>query len=149
MGTYAAVFPRRRVTLLLFFVLPVTLSARALIFGFGVVTLVALIVGAGEGQIAHAAHLAGGVAGYLYGRAVLGGNGWAAGTRQGWRRTTAAWHAKRRGWRVVDAEARGSSPTEPRRNVDDLLDKIKRGGLESLTREERDALERASRGDVE
>lgn len=138
MGTFAALFPHKRITLLLFFVLPLTMSARTLIFGFGVVTLVAMIVGAGEGQVAHAAHLAGGVAGYVYGRWLL-----ARGRGRG--------GAKARGSGSGQSVLRGPWSAPPpvappeSTDVDTILDKVKREGLGSLTNNEREALERASR----
>lgn len=63
-GAFAALFPRREV-LVLVVVWPVTLKARTLAVLLGVVTLAAAIVGLG--QVAYAAHLAGGAAGYAFG----------------------------------------------------------------------------------
>lgn len=127
-GAYAGLFPNRRVTLLLFFVFPITLQSRVLALFLGVSTLADMLFGQG-GQVAHAAHLFGGLAGYAYGRILLKTPGPAA---------------PRRGRRL-------SFTSRPRRSaaengdgmpaLDDLLDKITRRGLGSLTPAERRALQ--------
>jgi len=63
-GAYAALFPRRE-TLVLVLFWPVTLKARTLAIVLGVATVGAAVIGLG--QVAYAAHLAGGAAGYVYG----------------------------------------------------------------------------------
>jgi membrane associated rhomboid family serine protease len=65
-GAFAALFPKRQITLLVMFVLPVTVRAGVLALMLGLVTIVSLI--AGDGNVAHGAHLGGGVAGYIYGK---------------------------------------------------------------------------------
>ena len=66
-GASAAVFaPARRLTLLLFFVIPLNMSARTLAVVLMVATVVLMVVG--WGQVAHSAHLVGGVTGWLMGR---------------------------------------------------------------------------------
>ncbi len=71
-GACAALFPRRRV--LLFLVWPVRANRFAAVLG--ILTVVFLIYGLGN--VAHLTHLAGGVAGYLYGRR-LSADGWGDG----------------------------------------------------------------------
>ncbi len=68
-GACAALFPRRR--LLLFFVWPV--RTRRLAIALGVCAVVFALYGLGN--IAHLTHLAGGIAGYFYGRQ-LAKEGW-------------------------------------------------------------------------
>jgi len=121
MGAFAAILPERRITLLLFFVLPVNVKARTMAIGLGIITVLSLM--RGDGSIAHAAHLAGGLAGYLYGRRTRGTR-----SSPGWRRPSS------------DEE---SLPTAE--EIDGILEKITRQGIGSLSRSERDALERASR----
>jgi len=67
-GAYAAWFPRRETVVLLFF-FPVRMRARtlAIVLGLATIAEAALL----RSQIAYAAHLAGGVAGYLYGLGLL------------------------------------------------------------------------------
>jgi len=63
-GSYAALFPRREVVLLLFFVVPIRMRASRLAW-----VLVAITIGEAilfSGRIAYAAHLAGCLAGYFY-----------------------------------------------------------------------------------
>jgi hypothetical protein len=140
LGIFGAMYPTRQVTLLVFFILPVTLKARNLVFVLMAVTVIFLIKD--TGNVAHASHLAGGVAGYLYGR-----------TRR---------FAPEAGYAVVSTPSRsllhrlqfwkrphlkihrmepGISPEE----IDAVLDKINRFGYSSLDRTEMDILDRASR----
>jgi len=65
-GAYAALAPRRELLLLVFFVIPLRMQARTLALLLMLVTVVQLV--AGWGQIAYAAHLIGGGAGYLLAR---------------------------------------------------------------------------------
>lgn len=63
-GAYAALFPRREIIVLILF-WPVTLKARTLMIWLGVTTVGAAVIGLG--QVAYAAHLAGGAVGYMCG----------------------------------------------------------------------------------
>ena len=64
-GAFAALFPRAQVYVLLFFVLPLRLKARSLAIVLGVLTILDAVFL--QLQVAYAAHLAGGVVGYLIG----------------------------------------------------------------------------------
>ncbi len=140
-GTFAALYPRRQLTLLVFYVLPVTLTARTLALVIGGFSL--LFLGSDAGGIAHAAHLAGGIAGYVYGLTLCGqglrGVDWRFG------RMLSDWMARRRRthFRVVP------KPTvdEPVdwQAVDRILFKVRATGMQSLTSAEREILDRASR----
>lgn len=138
-GAFAALFPHRKLTLLLFFVIPVTTSARNLAIVFGVGTLLMLRIGGGG--VAHAAHLAGGIAGYLYGHHIAGSVQYGRGGQKGWLLSSLRAWFRRRQYTVVDG------PEEPVdwTDVDAVLDKIQREGVNSLTRKEKDLLDRASR----
>ena len=140
MGAFAALFPERRITLLLFFVLPVTMTARVLVIVLAAVAVLLLM--GGGGNAAHAAHLVGGVAGYAYGRPWRRRGGWAGGGGSLGERL-ADWRARwrRRALKLVAPEELPPDPEE----VDRILEKIKVQGLDRLTRRERRALERASR----
>ncbi len=63
-GAYAALFPQRVVYVLLVFI-PVKLKARSLAWVLGALTVAEAVFV--QSQVAYAAHLAGGLAGYLYG----------------------------------------------------------------------------------
>jgi len=142
-GAFAALFPERQITLLLFLVFPITMTARTM--ALGMVTLTMLMLVSGSGNIAHAAHLAGGLAGYFYGRY--------------WMRTAANWwtygHPLRRGESTGGDQHEGSAgwsrlfkresdPPDPE-EVDRILEKIKAHGIGSLSHREREILDRASR----
>lgn len=63
-AVYAALFPERQFTLLIFFVLPVTVRAKTLLFWGVVLAIVGALVP--MGNVAHAAHLGGMLGGLLY-----------------------------------------------------------------------------------
>jgi membrane associated rhomboid family serine protease len=67
-GAYAALFPRRE-TVVLVLVFPVRMRARTLAVFLGLATIVEAVLL--RSQIAYAAHLAGGIAGYVYGLGLL------------------------------------------------------------------------------
>jgi membrane associated rhomboid family serine protease len=118
-----------RLTLLLFFVLPVPLWAAALLF---VVIEATLLLERGGG-IAHSAHLGGALYGFLYYRygggieRILGG--------------FETWQARRR-QREADESRRDEE--ELRRQVDRILDKVNREGMAALSDGERRFLKEAS-----
>jgi membrane associated rhomboid family serine protease len=144
-GAFAALYPNRQITLLVFFVIPVTMTARMMALLFGGFSL--LMLGDGS-SIAHAAHLAGGIAGYLYGMQLL--------------RSVHSFHQSSHDMRWKNIRPREwlaklrrsqlrvwDSPTEDKpvdwERVDAILIKIKAQGFGSLTESERKELDRASR----
>jgi len=141
MGAFAAVYPDRRVVL---FPFPIVMTMRMLAVVLGGIALLYLI--AGGGRIAHAAHLAGGVAGYVYGRRKLwlhgvrsrGGPGAIGSVSRLWEQFRA--NRRRRSYRVL---SRKQEPPD-REEVDRILDKIVKEGIGSLSRGEREVLQRAS-----
>ncbi|MDA0578374.1 MAG: rhomboid family intramembrane serine protease [Verrucomicrobia bacterium] len=133
-AAFAALETGRRLSFVIFPIpWPITMTARNWVLAYGGVTVLLLIwsqssVAEGlhmQGNIAHAAHLLGGVTGYLYGRHAqktdLGGAG--------------------RGGTVGFPEEPAHDPVE----VDRILEKIRAEGMQSLTERERDVLEQASR----
>lgn len=128
LGAFAALFPNRMITLLVFFVLPVTMKAWVLAVSLAGVELLFLLSSPGGG-IAYSAHLAGGIAGYLYATIVFRRGGAGARFDLSRVRTMLA------GWRSPASE----------QEIDRVLDKVSREGIHSLTRRERETLERASR----
>ncbi len=125
---YGLLFARRQITLLVFFVLPVTLEARVFVAVFAVLELLWGV--SGQSGIAHFAHLGGMLVGWiyfkllrdrlrpaLYGKPVLG--------------------ALRDRWRS------GSEQSDQER-LDQILDKINRFGIHTLTDGERRFLEKMS-----
>jgi len=152
LGTYAAFFPQRRITLLLFFVVPLTMTARVMAIGFAVISLLSVMSG-NDGGVAHMAHLAGGIAGYLYGWRTKKTKGFLFGTEWSrWSPFSKDWFGtvragmRRRNMRLMDPEP-GYKPE--REEIDKILEKVNRQGISSLTRWERQVLERASANGVD
>ncbi len=145
-GAFAALYPHRQITLLVFFVLPVTLKARTLALIIGAMSL--LLLRGNTGGIAHAAHLAGGVAGYLYGMRIGGGHvpGWPGESGRQWWQGLSSLRARmrRQQFKVFTTPLEDEGPVDWN-EVDRILVKVKTLGMGSLTRGERDVLDRASR----
>jgi membrane associated rhomboid family serine protease len=147
LGAFAALFPRREITLLIFFVLPVTMTARVLAIGLAAVSFFSLF-GTQAGGIAHAAHLAGGLAGYLYAARLA--RLYAFGLYDSYTDDMAGENVHRLGWltriknRVAAALPRRKTEMEAKEEVDRVLDKMIAGGYGSLSRREREVLNRAS-----
>jgi membrane associated rhomboid family serine protease len=133
---YAMLFPNNRITLLLAFVIPVTMKARTMAMGCALLTILHILATPiGEGGTAHFAHLGGLVFGFLY---VKFGDGF----EMMWRR--------RRGRRAerrlhARSENRESYDRFMKEEVDPILDKISRDGVDSLTRDEKATLRRAQK----
>lgn len=144
LGTFAALYPHRQITLLVFFVLPVTLTARTLVIIVGVVSV--LLLRSEAGGIAHAAHLAGGAAGYFYGwRLARGRYRGVAAPPWNLQRLFSHWRARmRRGQFRVMGTPMDDGPVDWA-DVDRVLLKVKALGMGALTKADRDVLDRASR----
>ena len=95
------------------------------------------------GNFAHAAHLAGGVAGYLYGRGIRKEN---AGKKQfNWRavfRQRINTRFRRKNIRIIPNDSSRVVLSED--EVNTLLEKISKKGIGSLSQHEREILDRAS-----
>jgi membrane associated rhomboid family serine protease len=133
LAAFATLYPRRRLTLLVFFIFPVTLMAWQLVAGLALVEF--MLAGRDQASgIAHTAHLAGAFAGFLY-------------IDQLFEST----HLRRLWGRLRDyvaqrpAAPRAAPPPPDQAEVDRILDKISAQGIQSLTRAERQTLHRASR----
>ena len=134
---FATLMPERQITLLLFFILPVTMKAKWWAWIAVAVVAYESLMEANSG-IAHLAHLGGVVVGYVF----IKWLGWGNPSRlvdtlqAAARPVTRLWEERRR---------RKEMPPEEfiRTQVDPILDKISREGIHSLTREERRILEQA------
>lgn len=126
---YAVYYPDRRI--LLFFVIPV--RAWMLVAGFAVISLV---LGFTQGSgIAHFVHLGGIVVAFAYLRGVPYANGWLD-----LQKSMAAERTQRR-----RAEQRAARTRLFNEQIDPILDKISKNGMESLTQAERRLLEQAAK----
>ena len=123
LGAYGHLFPDR--IILVFFIIP--MRVRYFVWVVAALDLYGAIVGGARSNVAHLAHIGGLFTGILM-------------MRRGW---------YRRPWLDLEGRQRRSAlerERRTRRRVDELLDKISREGLNSLSREEREFLERARRG---
>jgi membrane associated rhomboid family serine protease len=132
---FATLFPEREVTLLVFFVLPVTLKAKYLALIAVAVDIWPLLSRANT-NVAHFAHLGGAALGYIYIKALGYGATprwmlWCQSLRD-------AMRARRR-----PPRCELSQDEFIRQEVDPILDKISREGMQSLTKRERKILESA------
>jgi membrane associated rhomboid family serine protease len=145
-AAFAVLFPERELVMLLFFIIPIRLSAKMLLMLSAVIT-VALIVFPLD-HVANAAHLGGMLTGVIFIRQFIQGR-W---SRSGFPSGGAApgefisgWVGKSSLWRSAS-----NKPDEDLSNdefvkseVDPILEKISRRGIQSLTERERQILEKA------
>jgi hypothetical protein len=132
---FTTIYPEVRLTMLLFFVIPVRLKAKHLAFGLVVISVLMAVTGTG-GNVGHIAHLGGCLVGWLYARRL--GHGSAL---------------KMPDWNPFQTRASkppaGSDSDEyVSAQIDPILDKILHEGMHSLTDHERRILERG-RGLIE
>ncbi len=147
---YACLHPRRPITLLLFFVLPVTLLPIWLLAIVGGIDVLGLLFrelpsGGLSGNVAHSAHLGGLAAGWLYHRFVISRGP----ERPLWENATEVeaprWFrkAKRTGLTEAPYKVDIRSTDDLRAEVDRILDKINSEGFGSLTPAEKARLDEA------
>ena len=150
-GAFGAIFARRRITLLIYFILPVTMTGRTLAIGAGLLTLFSMMyeMMGDKSGVAHLAHLGGGIGGYIYGWWIKKTKGFLFGTE--WSRWTPLRHGsiraafRRRNIRLMDPEP----DYRPQQSeVDSILDKVSTNGMDSITQWDRQILDRASRNGV-
>lgn len=144
-AAFAALFPNRTLTILLFFVIPVSIRAKNLLFISGLIAIFGILFPGGS--VAHAAHLGGMLVG-MFGVTRIGG--WLArlprrsgGPKK--RRFIEVMPGKPASWRkknAIDVEDL-SSDDFLTREVDPILEKISAHGIHSLTERERKILEEA------
>lgn len=146
---YACFFPNREITLLLFFVLPVTIKPKYLaysmiaidLFGFVFYELLGAVSPVGA---AHSAHLGGMAAGWLYYRYIHDSD---------WSLASGRVDIELPRWMKNRAAARAAPPQSQsvntgdrvhlRAEVDRILDKINSNGFGSLSAEEKRVLDEA------
>jgi membrane associated rhomboid family serine protease len=133
---FATLFPEREITMLLFFFLPVTLKAKYLALVAIAFDLVPLLTHHTT-NVAHLAHLGGALLGYVYIKSL--GYGVTPRWLLGWENLTTSLRPRRN----KPSVPRLSREEFIREQVDTILDKISREGMQSLTKAERKILESA------
>jgi len=151
----AVLIPEQKVYLLLFFVIPIRMKMKilAIVFVVGdVVMLIGELSDWWQMGIGNLAHLGGAFFGWLYIKRGLSG----AGRGRSSPDQADRWMSRFGGDQVVDAEITGSSERKKSwfksskkkpyvsDNVDKILDKISKDGMQSLTEDERKILEKSS-----
>jgi membrane associated rhomboid family serine protease len=146
-AAYATMFPEQPLTVLLAFIIPVTLRAKYLLLFFGALAVFGLVIT--DTGVAHAAHLGGLLTGIAYIR-------WGIQSEGNWlkrslrsvvkpRELVGASSVKRAAW-PRHTPLPGDEPPSAdfiSREVDPILDKISAQGIHSLTQRERAILEAA------
>jgi len=136
---YAMLFPDRHITLLLFFVFPLTLKAKHLVLGFALLEILS-VISVSHDNVAHFAHLGGLLFGYIYMKAKFRlplpyafASRFSDALKRRW-----LWRGPpKHKYTPIDAEEFID------REVDPILAKISRYGMSSLTRKERRILKKA------
>jgi hypothetical protein len=147
-AAFAGLFPHQRLTLLLFFVLPITLTARTLLIASAAIAVLGLLLA--SDNVAHGAHLGGMLAGFVYIRwgsnlRIHFSNWRPLQSRQRKRELVRAAAVRGRPWRTTAPDIEVELPPEDfiSKEVDPILDKISTHGIQSLTDRERKILEAA------
>ena len=147
-AAYATLYPERQLTLLLFFVIPISMRSKFLLLFSALMAVFGILVP--DGQVAHAAHLGGMVMGIAYVRKIIHWQWSWLNFRRAPRRppprelvkvATTKWPSAR----IARLELKEEVSAEEflSREVDPILDKISAHGIQSLTDRERKILEAA------
>jgi membrane associated rhomboid family serine protease len=151
-AAFAIHAPDDPITVLLFFILPVTFPAKVLLIAFGGMALLGIIAPFAhftfEPSVAHAAHLGGMLTGIFWIRVLLAPGRswefWRPFARRSQPRRESAPALPRRVLRSARKRAEELPPGEfISREVDPILEKISAHGIHSLTERERQILEAA------
>lgn len=145
-AAFALLFPERELTLLLFFVLPLRLTAKALLIGSAALAVFGLFIH--SDNVANAAHIGGMLTGIVFIRQFIQGRwpDWKFPSRRAApRKLVAARTGKGESWRAPAGKSDEELSAEEflQKEVDPILDKISAQGIQSLTQREREILEQA------
>lgn len=146
-AAFAMIAPNRTLTMLAFFVIPITMKAQVLLWVEAVASLLGMflpnLMGA---HIAHAAHLGGMLAGVAFMKFSLraSGSGWSPfASRRRKQELIKAVSIKIPKWPSAEGSGETTEKEFISREVDPILDKISQHGIQSLTEQERKILEAA------
>ncbi|MCI0540328.1 MAG: rhomboid family intramembrane serine protease [Verrucomicrobiales bacterium] len=149
-AAFATMFPEQILTLLLLFIIPISMRARTLVWISLGIAVAGIIIPNLFGNVAEGAHLGGLLAGIAYVKWIVQGNPpfhWPSFRlpRRRERLFLSSSRAKRSFWQQhkVPNEAELESAEFISREVDPILDKISAHGIHSLTERERRILEAA------
>ncbi len=141
-AAFAVLFPERELVMLLFFIIPIRLSAKMLLMLSAVLALAGIVFP--FSHIANAAHLGGMLTGVIFIRQFIQGRGWQwkFPSRRAAPRELIRTRAGK-GWRSAANPPDEDLSTDEfvKSEVDPILDKISRQGIQSLTAREREILE--------
>ncbi|HVK59046.1 MAG TPA: rhomboid family intramembrane serine protease [Candidatus Kapabacteria bacterium] len=142
-GTYASLFPDQRITMLLFFIIPVTITARFLVIFSLIVAVFGIVFP--TSRIAHGAHLGGLLAGLAYVRWMLNYEWRMPRVQNVFRKPKVFVHTRQANQWPSQPAPKAELPSEEfiSKEVDPILDKISAHGIQSLTERERKILEAA------
>ncbi|MDQ6630407.1 MAG: rhomboid family intramembrane serine protease, partial [Verrucomicrobiota bacterium] len=149
MAAFATLFPEQRLTLLVFFIIPVSMKAKFLLWISIGLAVFGIIIP--QSSVAHAAHLGGIFVGIIYVIFFVKGNGFSFLKRSfspraiRLPRELVRTHSSRSQWHRPQKSVPEELPSAEfiSRQVDPILDKISSHGLHSLTENEREILEAA------
>jgi len=143
-AAFAMLYPERPLTILISFIIPVTMRAKFLLLFAAIFAVIGIVFL--SDNVAHAAHLGGILAGIVFVRYAIHWN-WPSlrrTNRQTTRRLVKVHSQKSNVWAQTKPDIEDLPPEEfLSREVDPILDKITAHGIQSLTERERRILEAA------
>ena len=145
-AAFAVLFPERELVMLLFFILPIRLSAKMLLMLSAVLAVAGIVFPVDH--VANAAHLGGMLMGVVFIRQFIQGRWMQSGFPSGGAapgKFITGWVGKSSFWRSASNKPEEDLSTDEfvKSEVDPILDKISRQGIHSLTAREREILEKA------
>jgi membrane associated rhomboid family serine protease len=143
-AAFAVLYWEERFTLLVYFVIPVAVRGKTLLWG--VIALALIGMADTKSGVANAAHLGGILTGYFFARRILHGKGtpFEFPSRPVPREFIAAGKGRKQFLGSAAASGEEFSTDEfLQKEVDPILDKISAHGIQSLTARERETLEKA------
>jgi membrane associated rhomboid family serine protease len=145
-SAFAVLFPERELVMLLFFIIPIRLSAKMLLMLSAVLAVAGIVFPIDN--VANAAHLGGMLAGVVFIRQFVQGRWSPSGFPSGGAAPgefITGWVGKSSLWRSASGKPDEDLSNDEfvKSEVDPILDKISRRGIQSLTERERQILEKA------
>lgn len=146
---FCLLYPERPITLLLFFIIPITVKPKWVFWGSLAVSVGGILLYElrGDSRVAHSAHLGGIFAGILYYRYFHNRSGSffsSTSSRVGTTVEPPAWFKRRKKTEPhISYKVNRSNRDELQAEVDRILDKINASGFGALTDDEKQTLDRA------